>query len=305
MECTDNPGCVTNVIGAKAAAAVVGWKVKVVPYQLSNPASLVTGMKTALQYHPVAVFPVGIPQADWASVIPSYTAAHVAIIPEAIGEATLSKTVITSIPSGGDLARLAKGVAAWIAVNSKGKGHVMLMNFPEQSGNAFIRSGLTDELKAVCPGCSLAVLNLTLAQLGSGQTNQTVATHLRENPSVQYVVADNGAYVNGLRSVLNSGGLSQVKITGVVPSASNLSNVKSGSESAWTAYDQAFQSWLGQDAALRFSEGMTIPAYTGVIPELTITSANVGTLTKADMTVGYSAPYDYRAAFAKLWRVTS
>ena len=63
----DIPQCQLNAEGAQAAAAALGWKFKSVPFQLANPASLVAAMKTALQYHPIAVTFSGLPEAVWQS----------------------------------------------------------------------------------------------------------------------------------------------------------------------------------------------------------------------------------------------
>ena len=64
----ENTACVDIGKGMQEAAQALGWTYKTVPYQSANPATLVTALHTALQYHPFAVGLSGVPEPAWSSV---------------------------------------------------------------------------------------------------------------------------------------------------------------------------------------------------------------------------------------------
>src|ERR1700691_1949383 len=66
--------------GLKAAAAAIGWNLKVLNFQAANPATLVGALQTGLQYHPVAAFFSGVPQEAWQSEQKPYAAAGAVIV---------------------------------------------------------------------------------------------------------------------------------------------------------------------------------------------------------------------------------
>src|SRR5579863_8829189 len=66
--------------GLKAAAAAIGWTVKVLNFQAANPATLVSALQSGLQYHPVAAFFSGVPQEAWQSEQKPYAAAGAFIV---------------------------------------------------------------------------------------------------------------------------------------------------------------------------------------------------------------------------------
>jgi hypothetical protein len=53
LQCEEQ-SCPLEGQGLQAAARAVGWNVKIFNFQAVNPATLVTALMTALQYHPVA-----------------------------------------------------------------------------------------------------------------------------------------------------------------------------------------------------------------------------------------------------------
>src|SRR5262249_39346747 len=66
--------------GLQAAAKTIGWTVKILNFQAANPATLVTALKQGLQYHPVAAFFSGVPQAAWQSMQQPYAKAGAIIV---------------------------------------------------------------------------------------------------------------------------------------------------------------------------------------------------------------------------------
>jgi hypothetical protein len=61
----------------KQAVKAVGWKLKTIDWNSTESSTLVSGMQSALQYHPVAVAIISEPYATWQQVIPAYKKAGV------------------------------------------------------------------------------------------------------------------------------------------------------------------------------------------------------------------------------------
>jgi hypothetical protein len=93
MQC-EEVECSYEGTGMKAAAAAIGWNVKVLNFQAANPATLVSALQTGLQYHPVAAFFSGVPQEAWASEQKPYAAAG----------AYLVDTFLPAVPTGAAIA---------------------------------------------------------------------------------------------------------------------------------------------------------------------------------------------------------
>lgn len=300
IQCTDTSQCALNIPPAEQAAAAIGWKVKVLNATFADPATLVAAMKQALQFHPVAVTFVGVPYAAWASEVPAYKAAHVALIPEYVGAAPAGLPIISNFPTAADYTRVGKVLAAWFVADSGGKGNVLYQYLPQVGSLAPIKTAFEAEVAHTCPACSVTLLTQTLTDVSSSAGNSAIVSQLRSHPKIKYVFSQDGDWIHGIQSALSAAGLAGVKAFGVTPTAEQYGDVSNGSEPAWFSQGNLVSSWMAIDAAARFSEGMTIPDYAGVQPTQLITSANVKTLKRTDV---YDPNFDYEAQFKKLWHV--
>src|SRR6202034_3966757 len=104
----------------------------VIPYDSSNPATLIAAMNQALRLHAVATALTGLPQALWQKDIPLYKAAHAVIIPVTAGPMKLSPTVPVNVGSGLP-ALYGKMVAEQLAQSSHGKGTALIVDVPDFS----------------------------------------------------------------------------------------------------------------------------------------------------------------------------
>lgn len=300
IQCTDTSQCALNVPPIKEAASALGWNVKVLSATFANPATLVTALNQALQYKPVAVSFIGVPYAAWASVVPAYKAAHVALIPEYVGAAPSSYPIIANFPTVADYTALGKLMAQWFVVNTDGKGHLLYQDVPQVGSLAPILTAFKAELGQLCPACSMTVLTQTLADLSSSAGNSEIVSQLRTHPDIGYVFSQDGEWIHGLPSALAAAGLSNVKAFGVTPTAEQYSDISTGSEPAWFSQANLVTSWMAVDAAARESEGMALPSYTSVQPFQLITKQNVGTLKTTQV---YDPNFDYASQFKALWKI--
>jgi ribose transport system substrate-binding protein len=301
LEC-ELPGCKADGDGIRAAADALGWTVKTVPFKTSDPASLVNGMESALQYHPVATFIVALPQAVWQAAIPDYKAAGVPIIPFTVGPIDINDTVIAGVGTPNDSKNRASLLADWIIGDSGGQAHVLYTDVPEFGVLAAYKSGLESTF-GNCSGCKLTTVTMTTNDLSSGNIPTLITSALRADPSIKYLVVPVDTFLTGVPAALGAAGLS-VKITGEGASRSDQPSIVDGTYSTFTSVPFELAGWAGIDVALRHMQGMDVSVWQGRLPTMLVTAANVGQLNSNTSEFGYNVPLDYKGQFRALWKLS-
>jgi ribose transport system substrate-binding protein len=283
-----NVGTCTAINQAqKAATEAAGWKFVEISYNQSDPSTLVTGMTDALRYHPAAVGVSGLPEAVWASVVPSYTAAGVPIVVSFVGPQQLSKTIIANISGPKTAGTFAATLGDWFVADSQGAGKTLFVYSPTYPINVSMSDALHSEVSRVCPACSVQNLGLTYAQIASGGVNDAIVAALRRDPSIKYVLSAFGAAIAGLPASLSAAGLSDIKVGTLAPSTENLTLIKAGTEQAAIGSPNYYFSWLSVDAAIRHSLGdPQIPEDGGATSWL-ITKSSTFDITESQDPVGF------------------
>lgn len=280
--------------GEQAAAKVAGWKFITLNYQSSNTASLIQAMNQALQYHPVSVSFAGEPEAVWASEIPAYQAAGVAIIPTVIGPQAPSGPVKANI---GHFLSSGVGLGNWFITDSKGTGDAMLVDVPTFPVLTEVITGVKQAIAANCPQCKTVAFNGTLAEVGNQTFVSNVVSALRQNPSVKYVLSSDLLFLAGLHSALAAAGVTGVQIAGAQPEPADFAGVANGTESAIVVNSNTLIGWTVADASFRIAEGMPVTADDGGEPYQLETKANISV---GDTT----EPADYQSSFKTLWHLS-
>jgi len=300
MQC-EVPQCTSIGAGVEAAAKAVGWSYKSIPFQTANPATLVTGLQSALQYHPVGVILTGSPEAVWQSVIPAYKAAGVPIVPAYVGPVTVNQTVVGNV--GGPLSSAAQGhaSAADIIVDSQGKGNVLFMQFPSFGSSVVTDDAVQSYLTQNCPACKFSNVSISGAQLAGGQVPSLVISALERDPSIDYVYNPSGSFDTGVPAALKSAGLAdKVKIVGNSAETANEQNVLNGTELSYTSVGTVYIGWACMDMMLRAVTGTPIPAEDGLIPFQLLTK----TTFQGQPRESYDVPANFETQFETLWKVS-
>jgi ribose transport system substrate-binding protein len=300
IEC-DLIGCPATAQGLAAATKAVGWNLKVLNYTSANPASLVAAMKDALQYHPVAVGFSGLGENLWASEVPAYKAAGVAIIPFAAAPVTVDGTVIASLGGTTDNTHYGKMIASWFIATSQGKGHALLVNVPGFEILQSFVSGFNQAVSQWCPGCKVTTINESIPAASSGALVPATVSALQRDPSINYAITVYGPFFDGLPAALSAAGLSgKVKLAGQGGDVINLTDVKSEKDDgAYTANPFVIAGWSMIDRAVRHLEGMPIDQ-SATLPTQLLASGQDFPLTNQ-----YLYPSDYATQFQNLWKVAS
>lgn len=299
LEC-ELPVCKIIGDGAVAAAKTIGWKTKVLPWKTSDPATLVSAMKQALDYHPIAVTPTGFPQAVWgAPAIESmYKKAGAMIVPAAVGTLTTGPTVPGGASTAADYKASGVILGNWLIADSKASAHALVLDVPAYEVLKDLGDATKATVAAGCKACVITPLDVTLPQLSSNGVVPAIVSALQKDKSINYVLATEGPFISGLPSALKAAGLSGIKIAGGAPSITDLQNLANGTEAAWTGEAPSQLGWAVVDIAARASEGMAVPDADGGRPQQLLLQNNVGTPTES-----LDAPKDYQGQYKKLWHI--
>src|SRR3712207_587205 len=130
MKCT-LVECQDSADFLKEAVEAIGWNYEDIPFDQAVPATLITGMRQALDdYDPHAVVVGGTPQAVWQTVVPEYKAAGVKIVGNFVGPMEYDDTVIGQSAAGANTL-WGEILANWVIADSGGDANVLLQTVNE------------------------------------------------------------------------------------------------------------------------------------------------------------------------------
>jgi ribose transport system substrate-binding protein len=297
---TSNPTNVQLQQVTAALAKLVGWSYSEISYNPADPGTLQAAFASALVKHPTFVTEAGIPPSLFgSSTVKSYQNAGVPIIVQAATPVALSKWIL-GVPAGpsGEVVG-GRSLADWFIVNSGGHGTALLTNVPGYPVLVPYVTSFQAETKKYCPACTVKVVNLSLTQVAAGQSVSAITSALQRDPSIHYLFADDGDFVNGITSSLAAAGLSKVVVGGYAPTTDSLAALRGGTETVWAAYsayttmDIAFR-WLENEP---YQQLLTDEQVDSSSPAQLLTKANVGNTTL------WNLPGNQLEQFEKLWKI--
>jgi ribose transport system substrate-binding protein len=287
-------------LGVQTAAQTAGWKFQNIPYQSTNPSTLIRAMDQALQYHPAGVAFTSPPYALWSSEVAKYKAAGVPLIPSFTGDVPIDDTIIAN-PASTEYAKLnGKILANWFIADSGAKGNVLSVSvndFPYLAGTS---DGFNSTVQGDCPSCKLTKLNVGIPDLGSGRINSIIVSALRKDPSINYVVPVDAVFAEALPAQLAAAGLAgKVKVAGCCGDTTTEAGLATGHFVAITGVNGFYAGFITVDAALRHAEGSPVPANEGILPVGLLVKGT--TVKPAD---SFQYPLDFIDQFKKLWKLS-
>jgi ribose transport system substrate-binding protein len=301
LQC-DAPQCALETPILTAATTVVGWKLKVLNYQAANPATFLSALSSALQYHPVATtFTAIAPYAVWSSIVPQYKAAGVAIIPLGGMDTPTNGTIVRNVLGRPDIALQAQVMANWFIADSGGHGKALFWTVPQAPAINYTQQVFSAKVAKNCPDCSVQLLEQALPDVAAGDAPADIASALRSKPSLRYAILGNIVEASGLQAALKTAGVSNVKIAGFLGGAADQEAVHSGSESAVTPLPLTVGAWQVVDAALRYAEGMPVTPTTAPFQLLTMANMAAANISASN---AYPYPVNYQALFKQLWKIS-
>jgi ribose transport system substrate-binding protein len=286
--------------GLKAAAAAIGWTVKVLNFQAANPATLVSALQTGLQYHPVAAFFSGVPQEAWQSEQKPYAAAGAVIVDNYLAATPSGEGVLAGRGYASENEQMGIVLAQQQIANSGGAPAAsLIVSVPTYTVFNPLVTAYKGEIAKVCPSCSVTEDDFTLPQMLGGQLVPAVVSAAKRIPNLKYIVSVNGAFTDALPGALKAAGLAgKYQIISGQGVSTDQQNVLAGSQLATASGPFVLGGWQDMDMAIRFAMHLAPSPGDNVVPWVLLNKSNIGTPSDS-----YDVPTDYPSLFEKLWHV--
>jgi ribose transport system substrate-binding protein len=283
-------GCVQGGIGVQEAAKTLGWNVTVADGK-GDPATWNSAIQQAVTAKADGIVLLAVDPHLVTGALAKAKAAGVPVVSTFIpklGAATVDGYASTDHAQGGKI------LADWIIKDSGGKAQVLMLEekaFPELVKR---NAALLAELKAACPGCSVAdtvEFNIgTMAQQLAG----AVTSALQRHPDVTYVVApfDSSGIFAG-QGIRQAGATGRVKMVGAEGDPNGIEGVQNGGQAVDLATVPPWGGWAAVDLLVRHMAGA--PVESAELPQRLFDKSNVPS------GKGWTGDVDYKAAYRELW----
>jgi ribose transport system substrate-binding protein len=174
---------------------------------------------------------------------------------------------------------------------------IAVYDVPELDFTRVVTQSYQDQMKKMCPACSLRVIHIPVATMGTTAPNRIVSD-LQTNSGTDLAVFTIDEIENGLPAALQSAGI-KVQTLGNSPSPTEYEYLKEGKETAALAVDLPVLAWTLLDQAARQMVGqpLTGDEAKGISPFQFLKSADV----TFDPSKGWTGYPDFAQRFAKLW----
>jgi hypothetical protein len=287
----------------RSATQALGWRYKSLTYNAANPASGNSAYLTAVNAGANGIISTGLPAAAIQGGMDAAHAKHVDVVlingdepPATKGFQQVGNTVVTG-------KQWARAVALGAVADAAKRDETAHIGVITSSGIPVLKN-ITDLMVSavgqVCAQCSAQKIDVSAADLTSGQASKAVVSFIQRNPKVNYVNMVFGAAEGGLRPALDAAGLSKVQIVGTQPTPAQNAEVRGGGSLFWVQIPYGYEAWGAVDALARASVGADADLHNGQpLPVWLVDKQNLsfdpGTLPEF--------PRQFRTQFQQLWKV--
>jgi len=265
--------CDTIAAAIKNAAAILGWKVDVIPTN-GTPASVKAAWDTVVRLHPDVAFGSGFDRALFASEASQLAAMHVPVMNWTTTD-TAGQGLVFVHGGPSEVPVVGEQMAAWVVADTQGKADTLYVNLPTFVILQPVMEGFDSYYKQWCPGCKLSTMSVPLTSIGTTAPS-LIVSYLRAHPDINRIAVGYDGVDVGLPAALAAAGLSgKVKFIGEAPTATNLAYVQAGTEAA-TVSQGVYEIWaMYLDAAARALTGQSLaPDNAWKVPWFLLTQSN-------------------------------
>ncbi len=193
----------------------------------------------------------------------------------------------------------ALGAAA--VARSGGANELVFYNVPEFPFSEYELAGAQERIAALCPECTVRVVDIPIAELGSTAADRIVSD-LQANPDTGYFMASVDEVQIGLPQKL---ALAGIDVDGIAmwPAPPNYEQIAAGEQDATLGVDLNLMMWTVLDQLLREINGQEYSWPDVETRAAALTQIVDGENAPADPVGGYLAIADYQEQFAENWLV--
>jgi ABC-type sugar transport system substrate-binding protein len=214
----------------KAAAAKVGWNVKVINAG-ATPETTKAAMDQAIRDNPDAVVFEGLDSSVFQAELAQLKAKKIPVVGWQTTDTNDAPNLFV-VPGPSHYELLTQAAAAAAMVAGKGKpviGHIAVPTFPIYKNT--IDPKFNAAVKGYCPDCKIKTFDMPATSIGKDSATRIV-NFLRANKDINVLVHDQDATALGLTPALKGASITGVQNVGIYPTAANLPNLQDGSEFA-------------------------------------------------------------------------
>jgi ABC-type sugar transport system substrate-binding protein len=267
-----NPSCDQEGQVVQQAAKTLDWSVTVINTD-GTPGTEKAAFDQAVREKVAGIVYTSVDASTFASDVPALKANGTFVTACCVTDPVSPTTGIDySIDTVAQTPIKGKAMAAWVSADSNGHADTVWVDVPAFSILKVFENGFIAGMKQYCPGCQVNNLDIPVTALGNGATTQIVS-YLRANPNVKYVISSIDDLNIGLPAALRAAGLSDVKIGGEGPVATNIQYIRSGQQSFTLAFAYYEDLYAQVDAIARHVAGVPVPPST-TPPMWLITQSN-------------------------------
>ncbi|GAA3896964.1 sugar ABC transporter substrate-binding protein [Microbacterium invictum] len=184
---------------------------------------------------------------------------------------------------------------------SGGAEEIVFYNVPEFPFSSYELEGVESKIGDLCPDCTLRVVDIPIAELGSTASDRVVSD-LQANPQTEYFIAAVDEVQIGLPPKLDLAGI-EVPGIGMWTAPPNYEQIGAGDQDATLSVDLALMMWTVLDQLLREMGDQDYEWPDVATRASTLTRITEQANVPEDPVVGYIAIPDYQDRFAANWLV--
>jgi ribose transport system substrate-binding protein len=248
-------GCDLFTQVAAEAAGFIGWHVKDIETD-GTPQQLADAWAEVIREKPFAAIVEGSPMSEVGTYVKEAVANGTVVVADGIPDQAGTDGLIGSVSDSTALGVDGHYMATWVAdqlEQTRGSGNTLFLNLPDFPVLQGIKADFESSMAQYCSKCSISTLNVGLSGLQNAP-NQTVS-YLRAHPNVQYLVISALNAFDSVAPAVRTAGLG-VKIIGAIPSATSLSQLRSGTLNATIATSDYEEAYLAMDFLVRDAAGL-------------------------------------------------
>jgi ABC-type sugar transport system substrate-binding protein len=278
-----------------AAAKQFGWTVQTINGGLT-PESVKAAWGLAVRANPDAVVATGFPSSIFASELAQLKAKNIPVIDGFVADPVgngISAVVQGRSTSNG----IGVAFANWVLGQEGKKANVLLVHSSTFPTLLDVRTGFNTQYSKLCSDCKVKTIDVPATAYGSTLPAQVVAT-LRSDPSINYVVTEEGNMLLGIPQAMKAAGITKVGVIGQYPSQASIEYLKDGSIVKALVMPPIVDSmWTMADALARTYTGQPVDVDDAAAPLWIVTQKTAG-----DLVYPYFLTQDYEAQYKDLWK---
>jgi ribose transport system substrate-binding protein len=284
--------CTEVASGVQQATQVLGWHYRNIAMN-STPAGYLQAWQQIDQSPGNAVVNTD-PVVPYSSIANLTAKANVPIssITDLNQPAGLVKSVIAS---SANVMKEGEAEGNWVVQDAGKPVKTLFVYDPSVSAIASAYPGFRSAVMKNCSACSVAVLKISVAQIGPALAQQVVS-YLQANPDVKYVGFGLGDFATGVPAAIKAAGLeNQVKLVVRAATPPNMEDVKTGGIAAAFTSEIYESSYWAVNTLLRLMDGKS--------PE-PLVHENIYLFTPSHLPANITTPYavpGYENQFKQAW----